>query len=292
VAKLLALISDLFFSTQAQSAARALGWEVLLVENAAQVPSQPPLIGRPDVPASSQNGELGHNLVAWVVELAPALILVELASQSLPWEDWIIALKTSPATLRTPVLGFGPHVDARLRERALAAGCDAVITQGQFSNRLAALLQQYARQPDPAAAQAVAEGALSPQARQGLILFNREEYFEAHEELEHAWNAETGPARDLYQGVLQVAVAYLHITRHNYNGAVKMFLRARQWLDPLPDICRGVDVAALRREAASARAALEALGPGRIAEFDSALLKPIRVVDDAGIQGPQDAATP
>jgi hypothetical protein len=70
-------------------------------------------------------------------------------------------------------------------------------------------------------------------------------------------------------------VAYLQITRHNHSGALKMFLRMRQWLDPLPDECRGVNVAQLRADALAARAALEALGPERIGEFDPALFKPL-----------------
>ena len=51
-----------------------------------------------------------------------------------------------------------------------------------------------------------------------------------------------------------------------------------QWLDPLPDVCRGINVAQLRAEALAARAAMEALGPDRLAEFDLALLKPVQVL--------------
>ena len=54
---------------------------------------------------------------------------------------------------------------------------------------------------------------LPPQAVEGFLLFNAGKYFEAHEALEEAWNAETGRVRDLYRGILQSAVVYLHITR-------------------------------------------------------------------------------
>ena len=57
---------------------------------------------------------------------------------------------------------------------------------------------------------------------EGLKLFNKKKFFEAHEELEDAWRDETGEIRNLYQGILQVAVAYLHVTRRNFNGAVKV----------------------------------------------------------------------
>jgi len=124
-----------------------------------------------------------------------------------------------------------------------------------------------------------AEGRLSEHAVKGIALFNRGEYFEAHEELEHAWKEEPRPARELYRGILQIAVTYLQITRRNYVGAIKMFARARRWLAPLPDACRGVNVAALRNDAAAARAALEALGAERIDEFDVSQLNPVRVVN-------------
>ena len=74
-----------------------------------------------------------------------------------------------------------------------------------------------------------------------------------------------------------MAVAYLHITRRNYRGALKMFLRLRQWLDPLPDECLGVNVAQLRSDVQITLAALETIGPDRLDEFDLTLLKPVQV---------------
>lgn len=225
----------------------------------------------------AQNTPLGHSFIAYVVEIQPILIVVELSSQTLPWETWVVAAKTSPAIRRVPILGFAPHVDTALRERAALAGCDVVVTKGQFTAKMADLLKEHARPlPDAEAMRSVAEGELSVKAKKGIELFNRREYFDAHEELEHAWNEEAGPVRELYRGILQIAVAYLHITRHNYNGAIKIFLRARQWLDPLPDVCRGVDIAALRHDAANVRARLEQLGPERIGEFEVNTLEPVK----------------
>src|SRR5512134_184727 len=109
---------------------------------------------------------------------------------------------------------------------------------------------------------------LHPQAAEGLRLFNACEYFEAHEALEDAWNAERGPVRDLYRGILQIAVVYLHITRRNYNGAIKVYGRSQRWLKDWPDLCRGIEVGTLRREAETAMAELTRLGPERISEFD------------------------
>jgi uncharacterized protein len=119
------------------------------------------------------------------------------------------------------------------------------------------------------------EGLLHPQAIHGMELFNQGRYFEAHEALEAAWRSESGPVRDLYRGILQVGVVYLHITQYNYPGAIKVYQRCRKWLLPWPEICRGVKVGRLRQDLDAVMTALQALGPQRIIDFDTSLLKPI-----------------
>jgi len=117
---------------------------------------------------------------------------------------------------------------------------------------------------------------LHPQAAEGLRLFNAGKYFEAHEALENAWNAEKGEVRNLYRGILQIAVTYLHITRGNYNGAVKVYNRSQRWLKNWADICRGIFVDELRKNAKSAIQEVERLGAERISEFDNSLMKPVK----------------
>ncbi len=274
------LVSDVFFAVQIEGAIRALGYRLERVERADQVEPEPP------DPAPSDRGwsylgeplnGRGAGFVAQLVEWQPALVIVELQSRAIPWADWIAAMKSSSATRRIPVLAYGPHTDLDLRAKALAAGCDAVLAQGRLVSALPELITKYARQVDEAGLRADCQGVPSALALKGIELFNRQAYFEAHEELELAWGEETGPVRELYRGILQVAVAYLQIERQNYKGALKMFLRLRQWLDPLPDECRGVNVALLRTQALAARAELEALGPDRISEFNMRLLRPVEL---------------
>ena len=119
-------------------------------------------------------------------------------------------------------------------------------------------------------------GTLHPQAGEGLRLFNAKEYFEAHEALEDAWNAEDGDAKRLYRGILQVAVVYLHIRRGNYNGAIKVHERSRKWLNDLPDLCKGIHVGQLRIDAEKVIQEVQRLGPEGIGEFDPDLLKPVK----------------
>ncbi len=117
---------------------------------------------------------------------------------------------------------------------------------------------------------------LHPQAAQGLRLFNAGEYFEAHEALEDAWNAEKGQVRELYRGILQIAVVYLHVTRGNYNGAIKVYGRSQRWIKGWPELCRGIYVGELRKDAETVITEVQRLGTEKISEFDLSLLKPVK----------------
>ena len=119
------------------------------------------------------------------------------------------------------------------------------------------------------------DGPLHPRARQGLSLFNQGKYFEAHEELEAAWKEEKGGIRRLYQGILEAGVTYLHITRGNFAGAVKVYGRSMKWLKDWPEFCRGVDVGQLRKDLEAAMVEVHRLGEARLTEFDQSLLKPV-----------------
>jgi len=117
---------------------------------------------------------------------------------------------------------------------------------------------------------------LHPHAAQGLRLFNAGQFFDAHEALEEAWNDEQTKVRDLYRGILQIAVVYLHVTRGNYNGAIKVYGRSQKWMQNWPDLCRGIQVGQLRRDAEAVMQEVQKLGRENISQFDRTLLKPIR----------------
>ena len=116
-------------------------------------------------------------------------------------------------------------------------------------------------------------GALHPKAIEGLKLFNRKQFFESHEELESAWRDEKGAIRYLYQGVLQAAVTYLHITRGNYEGAVKLHERCMKLLKDYPDVCRGIQVGKLKNDVDNVIQEVQRLGRERINEFNVSLFK-------------------
>ncbi len=116
-------------------------------------------------------------------------------------------------------------------------------------------------------------GTLHPKAIEGLKLFNKKLFFETHEELEDAWRDEKGAIRELYRGILQVAVVYLHTTRGNYNGAIKVYERCIKWLKDWPDVCRGIQVGKLRNDLETVMKEVRRLGRDNIHEFDTSLFK-------------------
>lgn len=169
---ILSLVSDLFFSVQIESAVKGLGWTLTNIERADQIPAQPPMAN----PAAANADAASHPHIAHVVELQPSLIIVELSQKSgfsekpdfstLPWEKWIAAIKSSPATRHIPVIGFGSHVDLDQRQRALDAGCDEVYAKGRFTSDMVNIIQKNARAFDPESARAAAEGEPSKKGKQ------------------------------------------------------------------------------------------------------------------------------
>ena len=112
----------------------------------------------------------------------------------------------------------------------------------------------------------------------GIDQFNRGEYFEQHETLELLWRAERRDIRYLYQGILQVGVAFYQLRRLNHHGTVYLLTRGPRYLAPFAPRCQRVDVQALIDDAAAALREVERLGPTRLAEFDWSLAPKVRFV--------------
>ena len=102
----------------------------------------------------------------------------------------------------------------------------------------------------------------------GIDQLNRGEYFEQHETLETLWRAEAGPVRRLYQGILQIGVAFHHLKRGNYHGTVVMLERGLKNVRPFRPSCQSVDVERLIADSERALEAVAALDPDGTAAFD------------------------
>jgi hypothetical protein len=116
--------------------------------------------------------------------------------------------------------------------------------------------------------------AQAPQAllQLGIDLYNAGHYWNAHEAWEEVWLESERGVRYFYQGLIQVAAGFVHVTRNRYPGAVKLLGDGIAKLDRYGPAYRGVDLAAFVAGARTARERLLLLGESRIAEFDRALI--------------------
>lgn len=63
---------------------------------------------------------------------------------------------------------------------------------------------------------------------EGIRLFNAQKYWECHEDLEHYWLEESGPVRNVYWAVIQVAASLIHFRDGNLVGATGLITKAKQ----------------------------------------------------------------
>src|SRR5262249_35647676 len=87
---------------------------------------------------------------------------------------------------------------------------------------------------------------LAPEERQafdqGVAEFNAGCFFECHDTLEELWGGLRGPSRDFFQGLIQVSVAFYHLTRANEAGAESMLARALKRFAAYPPRYFGFDL--------------------------------------------------
>ena len=80
---------------------------------------------------------------------------------------------------------------------------------------------------------------------EALALVRAGRGFEAHELLEELWHAAEPPERDLYQGLVHVAVATYQETRGNEVGRTRQLEKALRRLAPYAPSYEGIAIAAL-----------------------------------------------
>jgi sugar phosphate isomerase/epimerase/predicted metal-dependent hydrolase len=124
---------------------------------------------------------------------------------------------------------------------------------------------------EPLIAQLDLEGTDAPLPAgviEGIELFNRGEWYEAHEALEHEWHAERGEVRRLWQGILQIGVGLHHARSGNHRGAVLLLTDGIEKTAAFTPSYRGLDTARLVRDAQACLDQVIALGPGGLQRFD------------------------
>src|SRR5579871_1635803 len=81
-----------------------------------------------------------------------------------------------------------------------------------------------------------------PRYLAGVVLFNRHEFFDAHEVWESLWlSADVGDDRRFVQGLIQAAVGLYHFGTANTRGARKLYETARNYMVVYPSPYLGMD---------------------------------------------------
>ena len=82
--------------------------------------------------------------------------------------------------------------------------------------------------------------------------FNQKDYFECHEILEDLWFDVRDSSRDLYQGLLHIAVGFYHLTKkNNFKGTIIQLTKAEEKLGKFPGVIHGIDLVKLLKQVSS-----------------------------------------
>ncbi len=92
---------------------------------------------------------------------------------------------------------------------------------------------------------------------EGIRLFEEGQYFLSHETLEEHWAEAPEEDRDFYQGLIHLAVGFLHYGKGNLKGTLLQFGKSSKRLSDYPEVYQEVDLALVRGFLDDAPAALE-----------------------------------
>jgi CheY-like chemotaxis protein len=113
--KVLAVMSDLFFSVKINDAAKKLGMTAEFVKD--------------------------KTLALEKAKSKPPLIILDLNCDAADPLDLIARVKADPETAGIAMIGFVSHVQVELKQKAQAAGCDTVVARSVFAQNLPAILE-------------------------------------------------------------------------------------------------------------------------------------------------------
>jgi CheY-like chemotaxis protein len=116
--KILAVMSDLFFSVKINDAAKKLGMTAEFVKDKAAALEK--------------------------AKAKPPLIILDLNCDTADPLDLIATIKGDPETAGISIIGFVSHVQTQLKQKAQENGCDTVVARSVFAGNLPAILDQYA----------------------------------------------------------------------------------------------------------------------------------------------------
>jgi len=106
--------------------------------------------------------------------------------------------------------------------------------------------------------------------QRGAVLFDRRKFFEAHEAWEERWLVETGEARRLLHGLIQVAAGFVKLQRRSPRGAVLNLDKGARKLAGLSGARFGLDLEPLLASVARWREVAASMDADGRTDYDAA----------------------
>lgn len=116
--KILAVVTDLFFSVKITEAAKKAGMQVEFLRDEADI-------------------------IAKAAQEKPTLIIFDLNFETAEPVRVIETLKGNPQTKSISLIGYLSHVQAELKQKAQEAGCNMVLARSAFSQNLPMILKRH-----------------------------------------------------------------------------------------------------------------------------------------------------
>lgn len=85
---------------------------------------------------------------------------------------------------------------------------------------------------------------------EGIRLYNKQQFFEAHEAWESAWLKSEGRERMFYHGLIQAAAAQVHLQRNQRKGAQLLYQKSLDKLQHFDGVHLGLQIGKLNAELA------------------------------------------
>jgi hypothetical protein len=97
--------------------------------------------------------------------------------------------------------------------------------------------------------------------RHSVALFNDEKYWQAHEGLEHVWRNSTGIEKEILNGIILVAAAFVHDEKDEHDICISILERALKKLGKADGIYYGIDISRIANRIS------EIIKTGRVERF-------------------------
>jgi predicted metal-dependent hydrolase len=102
----------------------------------------------------------------------------------------------------------------------------------------------------------------------GVEEFNGQFFFESHDTWEELWRETTGSNRLFYQGLIQTAVGFYHLSNANYKGAYSQFGKALAKIEQYVPRYHGIETELLAQRVQEFAIVAERLLNGDSIPFD------------------------